>query len=306
MNEVQAQNRLKKLKELIQVDIGQRGLARDPEENLFTLFPDDFEKACSSIANHPHPVVGIVTGFMIASIDPPRGETDGPLGAYWLARLLNYLQIPNIVLTDEASGNAFHRTEVNLCRLDEECIQNIRATGETPIGQLTHLVSIERCGPSYSESDIPEQYRNRCLSMKGIDITKFTQPAHLLFECHRKYTTIGIGDGGNEIGMGKIPRAVIKKNIPRGEWIACRISVDHLITTGVSNWGAYALGAGIAILRNVPIPSDFFNPMREQEKLINMVENGPLVDGVTGKKQYTVDGIEFSEYIKVLVEIGKI
>jgi hypothetical protein len=306
MNEVQAQNRLKKLRELIQVDIGQRGLARDPEENLFTLFPDDFEKACSSIANHPHPIVGIVTGFMIASIDPPRGETDGPLGAYWLARLLNYLQIPNIVLTDEASGNAFHQTEVNLCRLDEESIQNIRATGDTSIGQLTHLVSIERCGPSYSESDMPEQYRNRCLSMKGIDITKFTQPAHLLFECDRKYTTIGIGDGGNEIGMGKIPRWVIKKNIPRGEWIACRITADYLITTGVSNWGAYALGAGIAILRNVPIPLDFFDPMKEQEKLINMVENGPLVDGVTGKKQYTVDGIEFSEYIKVLVEIGKI
>jgi hypothetical protein len=142
--------------------------------------------------------------------------------------------------------------------------------------------------------------------MKGIDITKFTQPAHLLFECDRKYTTIGIGDGGNEIGMGKIPRWVIKKNIPRGEWIACRITADYLITTGVSNWGAYALGAGIAILRNVPIPLDFFDPMKEQEKLINMVENGPLVDGVTGKKQYTVDGIEFSEYIKVLVEIGKI
>ncbi len=40
--------------------------------------------------------------------------------------------------------------------------------------------------------------------MRGIDITESTSPAHWLFEDDGRPTTIGIGDGGNEIGMGKI------------------------------------------------------------------------------------------------------
>ncbi len=298
--------RLNRIREIIQYDIGKRGLARDPQENLFTLFPDDFQNACESIAQEENPVVGIVTGFMITSVDPPTGETDGPLGTYWFSRVLNYLKIPNLILTDEASGNAFDSNEVNLVQLTEDCIEKIIATGETKIGRLTHLISIERCGPSYDKSDIPEPYRNRCLSMKGKDITNWTKPAYKLFECHHKYITIGIGDGGNEIGMGKIPRSVIKRNIPLGEMIGCRISTDYLITAGISNWGAYALGTGIAMLKNISIPSYFYSPIYEQNNLKRMVEIGPLVDGVLGIKNYSVDGIEFSEYIKVLIEIGKI
>jgi len=37
-----------------------------------------------------------------------------------------------------------------------------------------------------------------------------------------------------------------------------------------------------------------------------MVEAGPLVDGVTGKQTATVDGLSWEDYIKPLVEIGKI
>ena len=60
----------------------------------------------------------------------------------------------------------------------------------------------------------------------------------------RRTVTIGIGDGGNEIGMGKIPHETIVKNIPNGDLIHCRVPTDHLIVAGVSNWGAYALAAG--------------------------------------------------------------
>ena len=117
--------------------------------------------------------------------------------------------------------------------------------------------------------------------------------------------TIGIGDGGNEIGMGKIPHATIVKNIPNGDLIHCRVPSDHLIVAGVSNWGAYALAAGVALLRGATLPAEMFDPDRERRILEKMVWS-KLVDGVTGRQTATVDGLSFDDYIKPLVEIGKI
>ena len=68
--------------------------------------------------------------------------------------------------------------------------------------------------------------------------------------------TIGIGDGGNEIGMGKVLDSV-KEHIPYGEKIACRIGADQLITAGVSNWGGYALATSLYILQYCPVHSRY-------------------------------------------------
>jgi hypothetical protein len=146
--------------------------------------------------------------------------------------------------------------------------------------------------------------------MRGRDITEFTGPAHLLFEhagtLAPLVTTIGIGDGGNEIGMGKIPWSTIRKNIPNGGLIACRVPTDHLIVAGVSNWGAYALAAGVAVLRGNPLRDELFDVEREREILRAMVEKGPLVDGVTAKPTVSVDGLSFEEYARPLRELAKL
>ena len=98
--------------------------------------------------------------------------------------------------------------------------------------------------------------------MRGIDVTPLVSPAHRLFEVAPRWsppvTTIGIGDGGNEIGMGKIPWQVIRRNIPRGGLVACRVPADHLIVCGVSNWGAYGLGAGVRLLRGAGPEAELF------------------------------------------------
>jgi hypothetical protein len=146
--------------------------------------------------------------------------------------------------------------------------------------------------------------------MRGRDITAETAPAHHLFEGAARrgppLTTIGIGDGGNEIGMGKIPRDTIHRNVPDGALIACRVPTDHLIVAGVSNWGAYALAAGVRYLRGVPHDPALFDPARERGLLELMVERGPLVDGPSGKRQATVDGLGFEEYARPLVRLGEI
>jgi hypothetical protein len=106
--------------------------------------------------------------------------------------------------------------------------------------------------------------------------------------------------------MGKIPWDVIDRNIPNGGMVACRVPTQHLIVCGVSNWGAYALAAGVALLRGRPLDASLFHSAREQEILEVMVEEGPLVDGVAGKPTPTVDGLTWERYADVLVKIGSI
>lgn len=299
----------------VQTDPGNRGLARDPHDNLFTATKGDFEAACRNIAEHPNPSVGIVTGFYIPTANPPANETDGPLGSLFFARALLAFGHRSILATDHLLCDVHDRI---LAHLDVS--SGIVALSMPPRGfpwyawlaldwkhvrerfSLTHLISIECIGPSWQDA--------RCRSMRAVDITDHTPPAHHLFDdnlgSRPHLPTIGIGDGGNEIGMGRLPWSVIKRNIANGEQIACRVPTDHLIVAGVSNWGAYALAAGIYVLRGVKPPADLFDPDREREILEVMVREGPLVDGVTGKQTATVDGLSWDEYAKPLVRIREI
>jgi hypothetical protein len=252
---------LDQIREIIQRDVTNRGLAFDPNENLFTICREDFANACRSIADHPHPSLAIVTGFYIPHANPPCGETDGPLGAIFLARAGLALGIEVQLITDDFCRPAL-KTGIEASDLDipvlpaESLTARQREPGARPplLGlqpDKGFLISLEHVGPGRD---------NRCRNMRGRDVTNEMAPAHLLFEGDSPHlTTIGIGDGGNEIGMGKIPPGVIARNIPHGEQIACRVPTDHLIVAGVSNWGAYALAAGVAVLRRQPLPASLFD-----------------------------------------------
>jgi hypothetical protein len=315
---------LDQIRDLIQKDVGNRGLARDPNENLFTVCREDFTAACRSIAEEKRPSLGIVTGFYIAHADPPCGETDGPLGALFLARALTPLGVKVTLITDSFCRQALEvgldacglRGAVAVITLPPPthpwpAFLDLQWRPFTREGiyrdnvregiELTHLLALERVGPGCD---------GRCRNMRGLDITDNTAPAYFLFEdCVRRtppVVTIGIGDGGNEIGMGKIPPDVIRRNIPNGDLIACCVPVDHLIVAGVSNWGAYALAAGVAHLRGLHLPAELFDGERERDLLRVMVESGPLVDGVTAKAAVTVDGLSFDDYVRPLRRLGRL
>ena len=137
--------------------------------------------------------------------------------------------------------------------------------------------------------------------MRGADITASMAPGHLLVEAANSLApaivTIGIGDGGNEIGMGKIPWQIIRSNINRGGLIACRTPTTHLIVCGISNWGAYGLAVAVRLLRGETPVEELLDGPTERTILQAMVEEGPLVDGVLGKQSLSVDGLEFERYI---------
>ena len=149
---------------------------------------------------------------------------------------------------------------------------------------VTHALSIERCGTSADGAP-----RN----MRGEDISAFTTLLDDLFVAG-PWQRVAIGDGGNEIGMGSVPAALIGAHVAHGETIACATPADHLIAAGVSNWGAYALIGALAVLRPDWRESllGCLDADLDRAILWATVYQGPAVDGVTRTQGLTVDSLE--------------
>lgn len=106
------------------------------------------------------------------------------------------------------------------------------------------FVSIER--PSIT-------HEGTYMTMRAIDISHlcahidhFIYPQVGQAKFNKKQALISIGDGGNEVGMGKV-QALVKAHIVNGEKICANTTCDHLIVADTSNFGAYALIAGIIV-----------------------------------------------------------
>lgn len=291
----------------VQVDVGQRGKTQESLASVYEATQADFLGAALSIARHPSPQLLVVTGFFIPTGQPPAYETDGPLGALFLARVSRMLRIRCVIASELAVVRAVQagQQRSGLPQID---VAELPCDDEMEIWsqwchrwQLrpTHIVFLERPGPNC---------HGRCLSMRGQDITSWMRPAHRLIEAWSENgvasgrpVTIGIGDGGNEIGMGKLPAPLVAVSIPMGDRIHCRVATDYLLVAGVSNWGAYALGAALLVLRGEQrLGVDLFEAQHERTILEAMVRTGPLVDGVTGQLEATVDGLSWIEYARPL------
>src|SRR5262249_51245750 len=138
-------------------DPGGRGLARDPDANLINACPDDLASACRSIAEHPSPVVGDVTGFWIPSAQ--MGETDGPLGAVYLMRTLGRMGVRTVALTVPFCWVGMHAgLRAAGERAGPSGVRELPVEGvRTPPVTLTHLIALERVGPSHTPESIRAQ-----------------------------------------------------------------------------------------------------------------------------------------------------
>jgi hypothetical protein len=153
-------------------------------------------------------------------------------------------------------------------------------------------------------ADVAPEHHDRCHNMRGVCIDAHTAPLHRLFEqlpnIHPAARTIGVGDGGNEIGMGAIPWTDLRRRLSgdHAGRVPCRIACDFNIVAGTSNWGAMALAAAVCLLRNRLDVLQPWTQERHHEWLEHLVTNGPAVDGVTGRREATVDGLPFLTYIQ--------
>lgn len=299
------ENKINKIETLCAQDVG-RGI-----EPLYKFSKGNLLKAALSIANHPCPHIAIITGFYIPHGNPPAPETDGPIGTAHLANSLIKLGIPTRIISDSLCINSI-KTAIQATHSYSKIIydvfpvshaENIKKLALQTCDQwakssppISHVISIERVGPSYD--GIPR-------NMNGDNIHKYTAPLHLLFNNINNKITIGIGDGGNELGMGVIPREVIKSSIKNGDKIACKITCDHLIVCGVSNWGGIALAAAILSLKKI-IKEDIvslLSPSNDYKILKETTYNGPAIDGVSGLQELSVDGLPWKYHENIIDKI---
>lgn len=233
--------------------------------------------------------VGLITGFYVPRGDTPAAETDGPVGTALLAAALAACGVPARIAVDEPCAAAV-RAAVDAAgggvSVDVVGIEDragiARVAGTWKAAGVSHAVAIERCGPS------PD---GKPRNMRGVDVSPWTAPLDELFMAH-DWVRIGVGDGGNEIGMGRLPPGLIARTVPNGAQIACVTGCDHLVVAGVSNWGALGLVAALAVLRPdwAPTLGRFVTAERDAAVTRATVEKAGAIDGVTARREATVDG----------------
>lgn len=235
--------------------------------------------------------VFIVTGFCVR--DSLTGETDGPIGAVSLAGALEALGKKVILITDQYSKDMLYRCcEVKNLKASVEIVPYEQAEAFC-IALLqkyepSHIVGIERPGRAKD---------GHCYSMRGESLRDIVPNTDILFQegKERGIITLAVGDGGNEVGMGKVCKEVAQF-VNRGSQICAVVSTDYLILAGVSNWGGHGLAAVLSLLSNRMLLHD---QNIEMSLLKHMVDAG-AVDGYTKKRELTVDGLSLEDNLKIL------
>jgi hypothetical protein len=290
-----ARQRVDQIEWAVQADVGRNIGA------LCTAARGGLWHAAAALASVQPSRIGLITGFFVPAGVPPAAETDGPCAAALLARGFAEIGIGCRLATDMPCRNA--------------CAVALAAAGEgetavdaieigVPLAPLiarwrgegiTHAVSIERCGLSADGAP-----RN----MRGEDIGAYTARLDDLFSAG-PWDTIAIGDGGNEIGMGALPRALVARHVDHGEAIACVTPARHLIVAGVSHWGAYALIGALAVIRE-----DWrrrllacLDESLDRRIVETTLRDGPAVDGVSRRPIATIDNFDLDFHHQKLREV---
>jgi hypothetical protein len=281
-----------RIESLIHRDVG-RGM-----DAVFQATRGGLSGAALALAASSPPRIGLITGFFVPGGDPPAAETDGPAGAALMAASFVRAGLACRLATDTVCRSA--------CRvaLDAAGATGLAVDAVAPgatVDVLADLwrseginwvIAIERCGPAAD---------GRSRNMRGTDISTHAAPLDRLFSAG-PWRTIAIGDGGNEIGMGRVARPLIARHVPLGDMIGCVIPADFLIAAGVSHWGAYALLAALSVVR-----PDWTEAMRcgldpalDLAVVEAMVRDGPAVDGVSLRREATIDALEMQTHHDVL------
>ncbi|XP_004682100.1 PREDICTED: UPF0317 protein C14orf159 homolog, mitochondrial [Condylura cristata] len=304
--------KIRELEAIIGIDPGNRGIGH-------LLCKDELLRASLSLS-HARSVL-ITTGFPTHFKHEPPEETDGPPGAFALAAFLQALEkeVSMVVdrralslyekLVEEALEHGVLNTPITLVTYQGGSAGAAQAflckDGDPGSPRFDHLVAIERTGRAADGN----HYNARKVNIKHL-----ADPIDDLFLAAQKIpgiSTTGVGDGGNELGMGKVKEAV-KKHIRNGDVIACDVAADFAVIAGVSNWGGYALACGLYILNSCETHGRYLTKaigppgapgahgwtqalpsVTKEEKMLSLLVRHEVRSGVTGNVGMEVDGLPF-------------
>ena len=238
----------------------------------------------------------LVTGFCIRAA--MIGETDGPSGTLAVAYALRQLGKEVVLVSDKFSDGLLEAgAKVLGAPYSITVLSPVQEESDRAIDELlasfapTQVVAIERPGSAID---------GHRYSMRGEILDELVPSADRLLApaSARNYATIAVGDGGNELGMGHL-RDSLMDRINLGELIFCDTEADHVIPAGISNWGAYALAASLAVLSGKHV---LITPEDELAILEAQVAVG-AVDGCTRKNEVSVDGVPIGDYLQTVADI---
>lgn len=236
----------------------------------------------------------ILTGFPVDCAERGvRAETDGPIGAAHLAAALAHCGVAVQVVTDAANAVVVKATLSQ--RAPEAELVVMPATDPAAFSALllkaftpTHLIAIERPGKA-----IDGHYHN----MRGEVIDRMVTDTDVLFAAAQAagVTTIAIGDGGNELGMGSYADAVARF-VPHGERVCAALAADYTLVSGVSNWWGWGIAALLSLeAKRCLLPTDV-----QEAALLETTVLAGAVDGCTKCAALTVDALPMEQHIALL------
>ncbi|RCW66129.1 uncharacterized protein DUF4392 [Pseudorhodoferax soli] len=261
----------------------------------------------------PGDTVFIATGAGVAP-NLPLGETDGPVGAAALAvALVKGLQTKVVFVTEDAhlppvaaavelinaklADWAVHHPAVHIDRIGVETFPIGLNAGQTRSRELVEtykpsaVVFVERDGPNVE---------GHFHGVRGDCRDPLTVGYVYLLAYHAAEAgilTIGIGDGGNEVGFGAV-RESIRDVLPlRGRsqaghasGVVTVVPTDVTVSAAVSNWGACSVAAALAVLLG---DAELLHDKDTEHQLIAVTVAAGARDGATSKQTMVVDGIDF-------------
>lgn len=282
----------------MQYDQIEQLIGRDTGRNIHKLVHEvsgRLEKTVNALVGCKN--VRIVTGFFIPkAVGGGAAETDGPPGAVILAAILRSHGVTVKLVTDyrchktllaAAQCLDFEESDVELIRERTDIQPTIERWQKE---KVDGLIAVER--PAIGFDNIMRNMNGEPVQMYHLDLAP-------LFKCVT-WISFGIGDGGNEIGMGNIPWPVIENAVKYGSKIASSVKTDHLIVSGVSNWGAIALACCWA--RKMDLGLDVRVADLHTQLVRAMVDAGAC-DGSTLQKAYSVDGLSLTQHEAILNEL---
>ncbi len=242
--------------------------------------PADFcDRAAGLVLDNPGTAI-IATGFYILSAG--MVETDGPPGAVAIGDALQAIGYEVVYVTDSHGAPLMEAVLGSKARVVDFPIAGDEASRQAAADLLAEVrpsvaIAIERCGLTAGGL-----HQN----MHGQDISEYTAKLDYLFT--EDIPSVGVGDGGNEIGMGKLADA-----IPTVPSLAepCVTATTELVIASVSNWGGYGLVAALSrrLGRNL-LPS-----VECERDLVRQTVDAGAVDGMSTKQEYRVDGFTLEE-----------
>lgn len=247
----------------------------------------------------PRRAVILSSGFF----DPPSmiAEADGPIGAALLGRALcAMLDAMPVFLTEVAN---FGHMKALAHAAGMEVIDDVELARATPFKALLlplpidperaereAVAQLDRVGPAaFVAIEKPSPCpKGRYHTGVGLDVSDVVgKIAPIVNEARRRgVPTIGLGDGGNEVGMGNILEAV-QEIVPTGKVIGTSLKTDLLVVAAVANWGAYAIEACLAAALHMP---EAIHSLADERRVTDAAARSGLIDPSTGVANGWVDG----------------